>query len=144
MPPVPDESDRIAPLTATVHGALAVEQVKRNTPPVLSPTGEPSAVEYVAHAVAGCAAARDVHGGDAVVRVGGVTGLWPWWPSWRFQALPSQPLRSLLSPDEPVSPCEVAGVTCVVSTGVVVVVVVGSLFFVLPGGGGPCRRTRCQ
>src|SRR3954466_671609 len=53
MAAVPDERERTAPPMETVHGATAVEQVKRKTPPVVSPTGEPSAVEYVAHAVAG-------------------------------------------------------------------------------------------
>src|SRR3954471_17673931 len=95
MAAVPDERERTAPPMETVHGATAVEQVKRKTPPVVSPTGEPSAVEYVAHAVAG-APPRETF----TVATPYATRpplLWPQWPQLgALSPLPLSPLSPLL------------------------------------------------
>ena len=50
---VPELSDSAAAFTATVQGAWLALHDNRNDPPVVSPTGDPSVVEYTAHVEAG-------------------------------------------------------------------------------------------
>jgi len=64
---VPALSEGAAALTATKHGAWAVVQVKRNVPPVVSPTGDPS-FGRVDSPGRGGAAAGHIDSGDTVLR----------------------------------------------------------------------------
>ena len=50
---VPELSDSAAAFTATVQGAWIALHDNRNEPPAVSPTGDPSVVEYTAHVEAG-------------------------------------------------------------------------------------------